>query len=405
MSTYALFFLVGFVTDFTTIPEFYLLREIGLNVADCYAAATTINVPWSLRPIWGYMSDWAGNRHRQLSFMFLMAFVLWMIVRGVNEPVGFVVFLLLVCEIAPSAGLTIADAYVVRMTKRDRSAMPKHHRFRILGRILAGRAFAAFASWHEFMDRDAVNTFFLVQALVFMVAAPLALAFLREDDDAPTKTEEDVPAEAEAPKNTVERVREVARIGWNNRPVRVLLICSVAFAALPDAGTSVQYFLVGPLRISPHTLATIDTVRGIFDFLGTFVRTDVDLERAISAMLSVSNLMCVPILAVVCRSVVDWVDDATILIASSAVGAFASSAFSTVCTVKIAEISPHGREGGVYNSLISVESVGKVVGVFLTYILTKWYEIDHDNFSALPDFVVLTSLLGCVAALVIAAFV
>lgn len=409
-STHLLFLLVGFVTDFTSLAEFYLLREIGLDVASCYAAATVINIPWSLRPLWGHASDLVGHRHAQLAVIFFCAFAVWMALRTIKDSAAAVIAALLVAEVAAAAGLTIADAYVVRLTKKDDAAMPKHHRFRILGRILA-----SFLSGHMLaqggVSHDAIATVFLVQSVVFLVAAPLAALFLQEDDPEYDPVPQKEESDAEAPKapeapplSPAEYVREVLRIAWANPPIRFLVVVFTVYAALPDSNSAFSYFLVGPLRVSPLTLGSLEAVRGACDFLGTFVRTDVPPEKALTAMLSVANVLCVPMVAVVCRAVAGWLDDRAILFATTAVSAWVASAFATVFTVAVAKVSPHGKEGGTFNGILSIPSAGTFLGFLSTYALTRAFGVNHDDFSRLPDFVALTSLLGCAGSLAIAAF-
>lgn len=403
MATYALFFVIGFVTEFSGLAEFYLLRELGLSVADCYAAATVVNLPWSFRPLFGLISDWAEHRHHQLAVISFMAFVLWMITRTVHNAHA-AVFLLFLCEFTPSAGLTIADAYVCRISKRDDAAMPKHHRFRIMGRLLG--SFLSGNILHKWgTSHEVIAYIFLIHAMVYMFSAPFAALFLEEDTDVyQVVAQKDLPEEEETnkedgPKQSwAENIREVLRIAWTTPSIRFLLIFFTVFAALPDSGTSIQYFLVGPIHISPLTLATIELVRGAFDFLGTFVNFDVRADKAMTTYISMGNLLCIPIMAVVCRTVTNWMSDEMILITSSAISAWAASAFATLFTIQVAKLSPPGKEGGFYNTLISIPNVGQMVGVSATYAMTRYYRINHDDFSNLPQFVFTTSVLGCVAS-------
>lgn len=405
MATYALFFVVGFTCEFSSMAEFYLLREMGLSIADCYAAATIVNLPWSFRPLFGLISDWAGSRHHQLAVLSFMAFCFWMVVRTVHDAYA-AVFLLVICEITPAAGLTVADVYATRITKRDDAAMPKHHRFRILGRLfgsfLSGNMLHKWGTTH-----DVIAFIFLIHALVFLVSTPLAALFLEEDTDTymavaqkDLPEEEVIPKEEERsqPQSWMDHIRDVLRIAWNAPSLRFLLICFTVFAALPDSGTSVQYFLVGPLRVSPLTLATIELVRGAFDFLGTFVNPAVQADKAMVTYISMGNLLCIPIMAIVCRTVIDWMSDEMILITSSAISAWVASAFATLFTINLAKMSPEGSEGWVYNTLISIPNVGQVIGVTTTYYMTRYYGINHDDFRNLPQFVFTTSVLGCAAS-------
>lgn len=400
-STQCLFFLVGFVTDLTSLSEFYLLRELDLDVANCYAAATLVNAVWGLRPVFGYVSDWAGHRHMQLAGLFITAFFSWMIVRGMHQ-VSMVIGMLVMCEITAAAGLTIADAYVVRMTKDDDGAMPKHHRFRIVGRIaasfLSGHMLTKWGTTHQ-----TIVFVFLMQALVYLVAAPWAVLFLEEEEEEPEKAKDAEQPQQEEGVKSVWYVRQVMDVVWAHPKIRFVLVCFTLYAALPDSGTSVSYFLVGPLRISPLTLATIDAVRGVFDFLGTFTDPNVPVDDALTTLFSVGNVLGIAVGAVVCRSCV-WIDDAVVLVITSAISAWISSAFSTVFSVQIAKISPKGKEGGFYNSVVSIPNVGQLVGVCITYLMTRGYAIDHDDFSRLPEFTVVTSILGCVASVCFALF-
>lgn len=406
-ATHALFFFTGFVTDFTSLAEFYLLRSLA-DVATCDADAKLINLAWALRPVWGYLSDRAGPRHLQLATLFVFAFAIWMAVRATTGLAGVVTLLALV-EIAPAASLTIADAYVVRLTKSDPAAMPKHHRFRIAGRVVAscvsGKALSEFGT-----GTDTVHALFLAQGLIFLVAAPaFALTLDRERDAgyarvAPSEPDAEAsatkPAEtpSETPSEPDERwfahTREVLAIAWRDPQIRLLTIVFTAFAALPDPGTSVMYFVAGPLNISPLALAAADAARGLFDFLGTYARTDVALSSALLANLSVANLLCVPMSAIVTRAASRVLDDRAMILMSSCIGAWIGSAFSTVYSIAVARAAPEGKEGGVYNGIISIPMLGALPGAGLTYALTRAYDIDHDSFGRLPEFVLTTSLAG-----------
>jgi nucleoside diphosphate kinase len=408
--THTLFLFLGFVTDFTSLSEFYLLRELGLDIASCYAAATVINLPWALRPMYGYLSDKIGRRHIQLSILFFLSFLIWLGIRVVRDAVS-AIALLTICEIAPAAGLTIADAYVVRLTKEDARAMPKHHRYRIIGKILA--SFASGKILSDFKPTlDTISAVFLAQALLFLAYVPITIMFLRAGSNADdaykivpqTNPESSTEAEEPASISRCSHTREVFQIAWKHKEIRYALIVFTVFAALPDPGTSVAYFLIGPLSVSPIMLAIVDATKGLFDFLGTFVNPNVSLVRAMSAYLAIINLLCVPIMAIVTRSAVYFIDDRLILLLSSCISSWLSSAFTTIYTVNIAKISPEGKEGGIFNGIISIPAIGQLIGVGLTYALTKYYEIDHDHFRYLSEFVFTTSLAGCFVSFVASPF-
>lgn len=382
MSTRALFFLIGFVVDFTSLAEFYLLRELGLDVASCYAASTLINLPWTFRPMFGYLSDRVKRRHAQLGMLFFFAFVMWMIAREAKDAT-ILILVLFLAETAAAAGLTIADAYVVRLTTRDDAAMPKHHRYRIMGKILASYL-SGYALNHFGSNRDTIYALFLVQGVVYLLASPFVASCLRESDEYETIVQ-----------HPFEHAREVMRIAWDNKPVRFMLACFTLFACLPDAGSSVSYYLVGPLRISPLTLATMDAVRGGFDLLGTWANPHACPRRATLAYLIVCNVLSLPMMALVCRCAL--IDDRALLLTSTAISAWISSAFSTVVTVSVAKISPAGMEGGAYNGIVSLPNVGQVFGIASTYALTKSYAINHDDFRRLSDFLAMVCALSCAA--------
>lgn len=402
-ATRFVFFLIGFVTDFTSLAEFYFLRELGLDVASCYAAATLINSPWSLRPFWGYWSDRIGRRHAQLAVLFAAAFVCWMIVRETHDEYAAVAMLLL-CEISAAAGLTIADAYVVKLTARgDDAAMPKHQRFRIVGRVAA-----SFASGHLLdalgVERDALMLSFLIQGLIYLAAAPCAFFFLKEGTAYARVAQKEEGDEEEggapAPASPPWHVVQVMQLAWSDRSVRAMLICLLLFSSLPDTGSSLQYFVAGPLHVGPLTFATMDAVRGACEFMGTFVSPSTIRPRSAAvALVVVANAVAIPMVGIVTRSTAPWIDDGALLILSAAISAWVASAFSIVFAVRVSQIAPEGKESGIYSGIVSIPTLGQCVAVPATYALTRGFGIDHDSFADLPVFFTSTAALFGVASL------
>lgn len=384
MTTRWIFFILGFLTSFTSLSEFYLLRDLGFDIPTCFVAANLINLPWAFRPFWGYLSDRIAMRYRQLSVLFFAAFVVWSVLSEFRNP-HFIVFMLTLAAISTAAGHTIADALVVRLGVNDSRAMSTHHRYRIVGKIIA-----SCISGKLLTDGVDVSVIFNIEAILYLIAAASIFNARHESYVEPTTYE-------------TSYVDEMTTVIRDDAQIRQLLFIVTLTDALPNAVNSIQYFIVGPLCLSPSTLATVEVVKGAFDVAGTYVDPTTKVCDVLYAFGTSHNLMLIPTISLVCRTAIG-VNDAWLIYPTTAVHAFTQSALITVFTWNAARVSPAGKEGAMFNGIVSLPMLGQSIGFLSTWGMTKWYGIDHDAFENLSNLVTMTSILSCAPAIVSASF-
>lgn len=397
MSTRALFFVVGFLSEFTGLAEMYLMRDLGLDVAECYVASTTIDIVWFLRPWLGNWSDRLGRRHLQLVAIFTLAFVCCATVSLLSNTKNLIALFVIALGVAESAvaiGLTVSDAYVVRLAKSNPHVMPQHHRWRIVGSMVAAGCSAWMLTVPESQRQARTKGVYLIQGCVFLVSGLFAAACLRSRDtyDVVDSTADDVESSTKYDESKSYEWN-VFNLAWNDDVVRALVVFVLISCTLPSSGTAVSYFLIGPIGITPATFAIMDVIRGLCNVAATFVDPTLEAKRTMLAFATTGLLLTIPTMMIVCRVVAPILDDRWILFPNVAISNFVGMFLSMSISVNVSRIAPEGKEGGAYNGIVSIPNIGQTVGIPLTFLLTKYYEIDHDEFTNLPQFVALTSVL------------
>lgn len=376
----------------------YLLRDLGLDVPACFAAANLINSSWALRPFWGYLSDRIGNRNKQLTVLFLLAGVLWLTVQS-SLNIYFVITLLVLCELSVAVSITVADAYVIKIAKHDGIALPRHHRFRIAGKIAASFIGGRLLSVPDDQRMDRIHLIFTIQSVVFFLVTLFSYVKLKETDYVEVKFDEEgmapeSPPEEKTPEydESISFFTNIYRLINSNPSIRSLIVYLTILAALPDAGTSISYFLIGPMRLTPMTMAIVDAIKGVCDFLGTYIDQNINVPRVIYTFSFTGNLLAIPTMILICRT--SHFENEWILFISTAIASYGGSMLATATSVHAAKASPAGKEAGSYNGIINVPMIGQIVGFSLSYFMTKYFKIDHDEFTHLPEFFAVTAFLS-----------
>ncbi len=378
------FFMLGFLTDFTSVAELYYMREFGLSVPEITSVTGYLFLPWLIKPLFGKWSDsLAGVECQALCCLFFTSAVLWLILGNILVYVWTSICILVVGEIAPAFGIAIAEAGMVRYTRkhRDWNAPQWCIMARVVGRCTAVYAGSACVG--------------LGYAIVYHIQAILTVLFcamLMADGDIAEDGQED-----EAFDSVVEEKDRVPPGKHDLNIQEAFVIVLFCQSVCPSTQSAISLFLSGPLNAEPNLIGVIEAM-DIFSVVGsaivasgTWMRDAFLLHACLACMVFANGLQ----LLVLVRH--GQVADGTLLILAAIIISLAQSTMHAQFSDHTSRLVPKGKEGYYYSLYTYIPNMGKLAGIFASEKLSEYFSIDHTNFGRLVDFHGLTTaMLACV---------
>eukprot|EP00418_Pyrodinium_bahamense_P007509 CAMPEP_0179025706 /NCGR_PEP_ID=MMETSP0796-20121207/8129_1 /TAXON_ID=73915 /ORGANISM="Pyrodinium bahamense, Strain pbaha01" /LENGTH=601 /DNA_ID=CAMNT_0020721747 /DNA_START=71 /DNA_END=1877 /DNA_ORIENTATION=+ len=381
---------------------FRLKDDLHLPPAEVAALMGIINLPWVLKPLYGFLSDavpiLGSHRRSYLVLAGLMGSGAWAyLASGAVAPASIIAGAT-VASLAVAVADVVADSIVVERTRAaeergDRSVAGSLQSSCWLAQAVGGLASAYFSG--SMLEAFGIQAVFAVTALLPLLVS-ISSAQLHE---APTGTVDSRPVGNEVVASSLEALEDARvpvlvrlRLLWaavTDRRVLVPLAVLFLWLSKPSADVPFLYFLNNDLGWGPEMLGRLRLAESAASFLGILFYRVCLKEVSTRKIFVGTTIAYLPFglvqILLVTKVHRRWgIPDAAIAFGDDVgLAALAQVAFMPTL-VLAARLCPPGVEGALFATLMSIYNLARIVGQEAGGLLTKLVGVTETDFANLP---------------------
>lgn len=381
------YFLLGVIMEFPILAlRLWLKESLEMNIAGIGVLLTTVSMPWTMKPLYGFLSDQVplcGRRRKPYILLCnVIAASLWLVVALCPQTPRSVLALCFIIQTATCFGDVLYDATMVELSKTEGTEEAGGFQSwcwaaRSTGAVVAaaGGGFASSA-----MNLTSV---FKLQALFPLLLALLAAVYFVEPRD-----ERDMPVVSGC-----SSIRRVFRALGDARLWKPALFVCV-FAATPSSGTAWFYYLVNARGFTPNVMGMLSCLRHVAMLCGAlayrrFFRGSA-FRPFFSTMVVLSSLLSLTPLILVQGLNLQWgIPDLFFVGGDDVFLATIGQIAMMPCLVLAAKLCPSGIEASLYASFIGFINASALLSEYSGAWITSLLGVTHDNFEAMPQLILI----------------
>lgn len=364
-----LFFLfIGFLAEFTSLGEWYLLRDLNYSIIDIQKIGFCTNAAWATRFIYGYIIDRTKQTNQLIvsTILFMIISMFWVYLIHIQDSVGLIIVLCFI-ELAPSLGMTLGDAIMVKNSKTLLDLPIYCQRAKIIGKSIGSLLGGVLLG-----ESLRYSLVFTVQGLVCILAG-FTMMYMIGWEDPNDEGDQKTTSSSNPPQE-----------GGNSETTKLDMIIFGAFlffvSALPTAESSVFFYISN--SFTPTQIGVGNYVGYICSFLGSFLVAKQGKLHVIMIAYSMANTIAL-------LGTYSIIRDPTNIILLLEVYGFRSlieSSLSTTFMYHLSKYITKGSEGFTTSLYITIPTIGIPFTFYSSIKLTEYFHIDHDNFQGLLAF-------------------
>ncbi len=358
------YFIAGATSLATVATTFFYKDDIGLSIAQVQILGSIAIIPWSIKPIYGFISDrvpvWNLRRKPYLfvAGLFGAAGYLMMatIVQGFSGAI--------VASVISALGFALADVIVDGIVAERSRTQKEAGKLQVVCRasLMIGAIAVSYLSGVLVERIGARNVFFITGSLPIFTSV-FALLMSEKQDPAILKT------------TVREFLRSIRKI------CTPALLWSIAFLflwrATPTSGSAFSYFLIDELKFKPEFFGTLSLVSNVTAIFGILVfrkfLLSLPLKKLFLWIVILSIVLSLPSLGLV----YGWynilgMSPKFFAVADTAIGGALQEIGFLPLLVLAARLCPKGMEATMFALLASIMNIGLAVsdlgGAWLTTI-------------------------------------
>ena len=336
---YLAYAVYGFTFAFISLAvQYELVNTFEYTAASLAFAWSCISAPWTLKPLYGYISDKAGRRISISIGAFAAAVLLLILAQSNVEPVFFMMLISLCVCFADVA----SDSIVVTRTKTHGKAVQSNcwsaRTFgSMIGTGLSGIAYESMG-YHNVLRVASVG--------------PFVLAVLIWEINEPTIQKSSVKLALKSVYN-----------------MRHLILIAVFFGVMPEIGTALLPTIkqkLDPVEISLISVCgsfTACCVAFFYQYSENLFKTPLKIAVVLSMICGILAFMTYagsnPLASEICRSILGGID---------------GMLYVLPIVTKAAELSSDGSEGVSYALFVSIMNLSGVIGELLEAAALRWVQ-------------------------------
>jgi folate/biopterin transporter len=367
--------------------SFYFKDDLGLSPAQVAALMGIATAPWTVKPLYGWISDSLPiANYRRRPYMILAGMVgclSWLAMGTVVNSAWSATVALVLSSLSFAIADVIVDALVVERTQQEDREGAGTLQSLSWGATALGSLLTAY--WGgALLERLSPQTIFQLAALLPLCVAIAAIVI----DEQPVSS-------LEKPAGGWSQVKQLWRTV--RRPALFLPIGFIfLWQATPSADTAFFYFVTNDLHFGPEFLGRVRLATSIASLIGIVIfqrwlRT-VPLRRILLGITLISFVLGLTSLILVTHTNRSWgIDDRWFSLGDSVILTVAGQIAFMPILVLAARICPAGIEATLFALLMSALNLAGIVSQELGAILMHWLGVTETDFTAMPTLVLIAN--------------
>jgi Na+/melibiose symporter-like transporter len=366
------YFIAGAVGLAGIAGTFFYKEELGLSIQQVQILGSLSLIPWSIKPLYGLISDRfpIGGRRRKP----------YLLLAGIFGSLGYLILAqamtyrdVLVATLVSALGLALADVIVdgiVAERSRSHTAAGKLQSI-CRAAIMLGALSVAYLSG-ILVESIGARKVFLITAFLPLCTSLLALFIVEPQNFAQAST-------------SIRKLWQQLRSSLS-RDVLFAAAFLFVWRSTPTSGGALTYYMIDELHFSPEFFGRLSTLSSVMGIIGVLVFRKfllrLPLRRLLKGIIVASILLSLPTLGLVYR----WYEP---LHVSPHFFAMADTLISAPLTeigflpllVLVARVCPKGLEATVFALLASLMNIGLAVSDLGGAALVSFFDVHQ----ALPS--------------------
>lgn len=395
-----LYFMLGFALEYPILCiKLWLAESYGLSIPAVGAILSTVGIPWTLKPVYGAISDnfpIAGRRRKPYIILCnLGASMLWVVLASSRHSVTGVTTILILISLLTCFADVLYDATMVEMTKDEEGDSKGSYQSLCWVCRAAGAFSAALAGGYMLERITPIQVFYVESTLPLMVALVTACV-MYEPRSARRVTRASKVAESELWANA-RKIWEAFRSPSLWKPA--LFVC--LFCVTPGSGNAWFYYLVKKHDFTPHLMGALACVRHGSHLVGALVYRrwlrGVEFRTFFVVLVMVSSLLSLtPLLLYYEVNQTLGIPDFFFVAGDDVFLAALGQIAMMPCLILVAKLCPPGVEASLYATFVAMMNLSGIASEYLGSVLTLGMGVTYTDFGNLPELIVVcaaTSLL------------
>lgn len=381
------YFVQGILGLASLAVSFFLKDDLVLSPAEVAAMTGIAVLPWSVKPLYGFLSDglplFGYRRRPYLILAGLMGATAWLSLATVVNTAWAATIALVVSSISIAISDVIADSLVVERARKESLGESGSMQSLCWGTSALGGLITAYLSgW--LLEHWSAQTIFAITATFPLLVSLVAWLIAEEPVNA--------RPDASTVWNQVKQLRDAVTQKAIWLPVAFIFI----WQATPSADSAFFFFTTNELGFEPEFLGRVRIVTNVAALVGTWLfyrflrnvpfRTIFAWLAVFSSVLGMSTL-----LLVTHANRTLGIDDHWFSLGDSLILTVMGRLAWMPPMVLAARLCPEGVEATLFALLMSILNLGQLLSSELGALLTQWLGVTATNFDHLWLLLVITN--------------
>ncbi len=373
--------------------SFFLKDELGLTPAQVAAFVGIGVLPWTIKPLFGFISDglpiFGYRRRPYLVLSGILGAISWVSMATIVHTPSVAALVLILTSLSSAVSDVIADSLVVERARGESQAKAGSLQSLCWGTVAFGGLITAYLSG-ILLQYFTTKTVFLLTALFPLIVSAVAWLIPESPVD---QTVENNSKSFSTVKHQIRQLRKAVTQKSIWLPTAFLFI----WLATPNAESAFFFFTTNELHFEPEFLGRVRLVTSLASIIGIWIfqrflktvsfRIIFGWCAVISAVLGMTMLVLVTHAN---RTL--GIDDHWFSIGDSLILTVMGEIAFMPVLVLAARLCPPGVEATLFALIMSVRNLAGLVSYELGALLMHWLGITETNFNAMWLLVIITNL-------------
>ena len=379
--------LLGILMEFPNLAlRFWFMTTLEIEVAHIGFMMSTAAIPWTLKPLYGLVSDTfpiAGLRRKPYIITCnLLCAALWCVLSVTEQTQTTVLVCLVAIQLVTCFADVMYDAAMVALSQDEEGDQAGEFQS-LCWAWRSGGAFVAAGAGGVALHYTTPQTVFALQTVPPLLLVLTATLLFTE---APCRT---APVSATT---SLRRIVDAASLPGLWKPAVFVFV----FAATPGSGTAWFYYMVNELHFSPNIMGILACIRHGSMMVGAILYRrycrGVPFRRFFGCLVLASSMLSLtPLVLLYHWNRAVGISDLFFVSGDDVFLAALGQVAMMPCLVLAAKLCPKGIEASLYATFVSTINVAGIVSEYLGSSLTLLIGISHADFGQMDVLILICS--------------